>query len=318
MVLPVQISPAAFQQMLENDAGPWLPVVAEICAAHQLPAAPLRAFRDGSNLVASVGEQVVVKIFPPFHRHQWHSEHLTLAYLENRLSVPVPELLASGQRKEGWTYVVMRQLPGQILEDVWPGLSLEEKKSLLTSIGQLMAEVHRLNGRPLPALEPDWASFLQQQQAQAFARHQRLGAPDWLLSGLHDFIRQTAAGLPLRPEKVLLTGEYTPFNILVEPQAGAWRLSGMIDFGDAMLGPREYDWLGPCVFLGEGNAHLLRSFFRGYGADCSNPNGLRQGLLLLLLLHRYSNLDLQIRIPDWQNRVDSIAGLAQLIWPDGF
>jgi aminoglycoside phosphotransferase (APT) family kinase protein len=55
----------------------------------------------------------------------------------------------------------------------------------------------------------------------------------------------------------MLTGEFTPFNLLAE---GA-QLSGMIDFGDGLVGPREYDWLGPLCFFVEGQA-TRRSLLR--------------------------------------------------------
>jgi hygromycin-B 7''-O-kinase len=47
---------------------------------------------------------------------------------------------------------------------------------------------------------------------------------------------------------VILTGEYTPFNLL--HQGGG--LSALFDFGDGLVGPREYDWLGPMCFLAAG------------------------------------------------------------------
>ncbi|MBK9682361.1 MAG: phosphotransferase, partial [Betaproteobacteria bacterium] len=68
------------------------------------------------------------------------------------------------------------------------------------------------------------------------------------------------AGPRARGPEVILTGEYTPFNLLY--QGG--KLSAMFDFGDGLVGPREYDWLGPMCFLAAGDASRLDAFFDGY------------------------------------------------------
>ena len=49
--------------------------------------------------------------------------------------------------------------------------------------------------------------------------------------------------LPEFKKPVILTGEYTPMNFLVNQVDGVWHISGLIDFGDTMLGLPEYDLL---------------------------------------------------------------------------
>ncbi len=114
--------------------------------------------------------------------------------------------------------------------------------------------------------------------------------------------------MPEGPE-VILTGEYTPFNLLY--QGG--KLSAMFDFGDGLVGPREYDWLGPMCFLAAGDAARIDAFFDGYHGRPFD-RGRREALLRLLLLHRYSHLKAQIALPGWQAAPD-FATLAALIWP---
>jgi hygromycin-B 7''-O-kinase len=109
----------------------------------------------------------------------------------------------------------------------------------------------------------------------------------------------------------LLTGEYTPFNLLVERRGDSWELSGMIDFGDAMVGYREYDLLGPSVFLGEGDPGLIGALLQGYGV--ADPAALVRRLMVLQVLHRFSHPS-QLRVPGWE-RARSIEELERLIWP---
>ena len=313
--LPAAIDPTDFDERYRLDAGQWMGAIREVCESHGITFLEPAAFGDGSNLVVAVGQRVV-KIFPPFHRHQWESEHRVLARLGGRVDIPIPELVASGEREDGWTYVILSRLPGVTLERVWPDCSLAEKADLLALIGEMMAEVHSVPVGDVANLEPAWGGFLAGQVARCRARHERLGMPRWFVEGVEAFVEEAMPMLPSAFEPVILTGEYTPFNLLVEQGGGRWGFSGMIDFGDAMVGFREYDLLGPIVFLGEGEPELIRSLLRGYGYEDSQlDEGLRRRLMLLQVLHRYSNFRVQVRIDGWESRAASFEALTGLLFP---
>lgn len=317
MELPQDIDPQEFDETYRTTPQLWLAAVTETCSMHGLPTHPQRAFSDGSNLVAAVAEHFVVKLFPPFHRHQWESERRFLeAVPGNRIPITVPTLLASGIRPDGWPYVIVSLLAGTSLESVWHTFTHREKARALEAIGTVIAAVHTLSPGDLRTLSPQWAPFFAAQMAGCRARHVRLGLPEHLLRGLDAFLQDALPTLPTQFTPRILTGEYTPFNLMAQQGSDGWVLSGMIDFGDVMVGPGEYDLLGPSVFLAEGDRELVRALFRGYGlADGVLTGESRRRLLALLLLHRYSNLNFQVRIPDWQSRAGSLDELAQLIWP---
>ena len=70
------------------------------------------------------------------------------------------------------------------------------------------------------------------------------------------------------------------------------------------------------MFLAAGDRSLVKSLLEGYGYTQEQMGpGLRCRLFLLQVLHRYSNLKAQLRIPDWQAKVGSLAELEELIWP---
>ena len=114
---------------------------------------------------------------------------------------------------------------------------------------------------------------------------------------------------------VILTGEYTPMNFLVKQEAGVWHIHGLIDFGDSMLGLPEYDLLGPGAFLIQGDKILLNEFLSSYGYLPSEmTNVLSHKLTALMLLHRYSRLNVQIRIKNWEKKVNNLHDLESLVW----
>jgi hygromycin-B 7''-O-kinase len=91
---------------------------------------------------------------------------------------------------------------------------------------------------------------------------------------------------------------------------------GLIDFGDAMVGFHEYDLLGPGSFLAAGRRDHLRALLRSYGYSEQDMNpGLGRRLMRLLLLHRYSHLDVQVQTDGWRDRVGTWDELQVLLWP---
>jgi hygromycin-B 7''-O-kinase len=299
--LPVEPSVADFDA-LQQDPSRWIDVLAALgrryCSAPALPAG------SGTVLVALLGRELVLKLYPPFLRDHFEFERAMLAHLQGRLSLLTPHLIDSAEHA-GWPYLVMTQLPGTPLDRVWPTLQENQRCAVLRTIGRLAAEVHALPLGLLPALAPRWADFLQGQRQRCHARQQRTGLPAHLLAQLGTFVQ---GPVPEGPD-VILTGEYTPFNLL--HQNGT--LAAMFDFGDGLIGPCEYDWLGPLCFLAAGDARRIDALFDGYHGRPFDRSQ-REALLRLLLLHRYSNLKAQIAVPGWQAAPDFTA-LAALVWP---
>ena len=300
LTLPATIDVAAFDA-LHDEPARWRDVVASIAAGHSR--APVRQVEEGTVLVGLVGDELVVKLYPPFLRDHCEFEREALGQLQGRLGVPTPALVATGER-DGWPYTVMTQLAGEPLTEAWPALPEAKKCSVLASIGKLAAEVHALPPAGLVPLAPDWDQFLQGQRARCMQRQQRTRLPAHLLGLLEPFV----AGEVPAGHSVILTGEYTPMNLL----HGAGGIVGMFDFGDGLVGPREYDWLGPLCFLAAGHADRCDALMEGYGA--APGRAWRNPLMRLLLLHRYSNLRAQVACPGWE-QAESFEALAELIWP---
>jgi hygromycin-B 7''-O-kinase len=287
---------------LQEDPARWIGVVAALGARYT--GAPAVPAGDGTVLVALLGRELVLKLYPPFLRDHFAFEHAMLGHLQGRLSLPTPRLVDRADHA-GWPYLVMTQLPGTPLDRVWHSLARAERCAVLRTIGRLAAEVHALPLGPMPALAPRWTDFLQGQRERCHGRQQRTGLPMHLLAQLPAFLQ---GPVPAGPD-VILTGEYTPFNLLHQGRG----LSAMFDFGDGLVGPCEYDWLGPLCFLAAGDAAHIDAFFDGYHGRAFD-RGLREGLLRLLLLHRYSHLKAQIAVPGWQAAPD-FATLAARVWP---
>jgi hygromycin-B 7''-O-kinase len=293
----------------------WLPVAIDIARSHSLSCTNPHVFSMGTNLVVALNQRLILKIFPPMLRHQFESERAALSRLHGRLSVPVPQIVFEGERS-GWPYLVMTCMNGVSGKEAWVWLPEDQRESVLTEVGELIAEVQRVPVGDLSRLQPQWKQFIPRQIEGCRARHERLGLPQKYLNRLDDFLRDATVLIPLNAAPVILTGEYNPENFFVEERSGRWRLAALIDFGDVMTGWSEYDLLGPSTFAAGGMPGRVRSLLRGFGhSEAKLDSALPRRLMALLLLHRFSNLLVQIRIEGWQQKAADFYELERLLWP---
>src|SRR4051812_11821374 len=126
----------------------WEAKLRDLAAAHGLGGAAVRAVEDGSNLVALVGDDRVIKVFPPFLRPQYDSERAALRHLRGRLGTAIPELVVDAERS-GWPYLIMTRVDGLPLSSVWAGCTADERAGILRAVGALIAEVQSIAPGPL-------------------------------------------------------------------------------------------------------------------------------------------------------------------------
>lgn len=289
-------------------------IAREIIERHQLPEAPLKLFSEGTNVVFAYGAGTVIKIFPPFHLDQFKSELLVLKHLQGKLSVKTPTVDYEGEIF-GWPYIVMSQLDGTLLETLWDEMDHANKIIIIRELGALIREVHTLPTSGLEEIDCHWEHFIHIQITRCREHHQSVGLPNVLSEEIPSYLDATKDSLIKIKRPVLLTGEYTPMNFLVKQIRGVWHIDGLIDFGDSMLGLPEYDLLGPGAFLIQGNKSLLREFLTSYGYESNTLTpALSRQLMALMLLHKYSNLSLQVRVKDWKSKVQNLKDFADLVW----
>jgi hygromycin-B 7''-O-kinase len=289
-------------------------VAEEIMQRHQLPEASLELYSEGTNIVFACGASKVIKIFPPFHQASFKSDLLVLKHLEGKCSIKTPVVEVSGELA-GWPYIIMNKLEGTLLETLWEKMGHDNKVVIIRELGSLIKEIHALPTDGLEEIDCGWDKFIEIQIAHCVEQHRSKGLSQRLTQQIPSYIESIKESLPKIKKPVLLTGEYTPMNFLVKEVDGIWHIDGLIDFGDSMLGLPEYDLLGPGAFLIQGDKSLLKSFLSSYGYTPEEmTETLSHQLTALLLLHKYSNLNVQVRILDWKKRAPSLKELENLVW----
>jgi hygromycin-B 7''-O-kinase len=316
--VPSQILPtftdAADFRAFRYDPPRWLPTALDIARSHDLDVSAPHVFATGTNLVVGLGDHLILKIFPPLLRAQFVSERGSLTQLKGRLHLPIPEIVAEGER-DSWPYLVITRLAGTLGSEVWPSLPEAQKERVLRQIGETIASVQRAPLGPLAQIEPRWDDFMRAQMQACHARHTRLGLAPKFLAGLDDLLRDAAKLIPMDAPPVILIGEYIPENFLLACHGDQWSLAGLFDFGDVLAGWRDYDLLGPSAFMAAGRPGRVRSLLEGFGY-AKLDFALKRRLMALMLLHRASDLNSHICIDGWQEQAGDLVELQELIWAE--
>ncbi|MEU7904348.1 aminoglycoside 3'-phosphotransferase/choline kinase family protein [Actinoplanes sp. NPDC049118] len=260
------------------------PGVRALCASLGVTAAAAR-YPTGSLPVYAVGD-LVLKLFPPVHIDELPVEAGVLAAVHGRLPVPTPGVHASGSF-ERWGYVLMDRMPGVSLASVWPGLSPPERDALADQLGEAIAALHTVAVPEIDEWWPaDWPEFVEDQANGCAGRQRALGLDAAWVAQITPFLAEVPLG---DAAPVLVHTEILDEHLLYADG----RLTGLIDFEPAMRGAAEYDFVGPAVFLANGDGRFYGRMLRAYGIEPDRE--LRRRLMAWTLLHYYSNVGAYLR-----------------------
>ncbi len=243
----------------------WLPALRAIRDRHGLPGDDWHRFHRGRNVVVGLGEGLIVKLTPPFWRGDTGRETAAIRWVGDRLPVTVPTVVATGAVGE-WEYQVQRRLPGIPLADRWPDVDEADRVRLARRHGEIMAALHALSldGAP-PEVGFDWPRMLGEQWAACEPEMRAAGVPDGLLATLPAELAAARPLLDAPGPDVLLHGDLTGLNLLVETVDGALTITGLVDWGDAKVGPPAHDMISPGVHQYRADRAPLRAFWDAYG-----------------------------------------------------
>jgi hygromycin-B 7''-O-kinase len=271
-----------------GDATIWPRAIAVVCERHGLARGPIARAGRGSFGVFFVGDRHVAKFVPERWRPQYQAELLLMPRLHGRLPVATPELVAAGDLDD-WGYLVATRVRGRPLADVVPVSDAEAMAPLLRSVGATMAALHALPTEGLEPIAPDWPAFIERQRASSVARHDRPATPRAWIAEVSRWVDAIAPELAAPSRSVAMTADVTHEAVLVDDVNGRLEVTGLVDFGDALVGDPAYDFVSPAAFLVRGRRDLLAALLDGYGlAPDTRTPALRRRFMGYSLLHRFS------------------------------
>lgn len=199
----------------------------------------------------AIDDDVIFKTQRPHRlrpRTSLEKEVFFLNQLAGYPEISVPRVFGYGQQK-GIEYICMSRMPGVAAGTV--ELAGSKRTDLLHEVGRTLRRIHTIAQAPFreSKLFPgprDYPDFMKRAEA-GFSKALSAIAADsqrWMLKvPPEDLARAALAALPATIDLVALHSNPGPEHVFVDPET--LRFTGLIDFGDAYIGPPAFDWRWP-------------------------------------------------------------------------
>lgn len=296
---------------LRGDPQPWLAAIETICARHGLDADDAYASPGGTNVVFHVRGGPWIKLFPPLWPEDFVRERTGIAAVTGLDGLEVPDLLHEGTL-EDWPYLVLSHVHGRPIGTVWPELDKTSQVAVAQQLGALLARLHAVDRAACTAIDEDWPLLARGLRADAAVRQAGYGLePAWVaeLEAFIDTLPPTDDG-----REVFLHADVTDEHVYLEERAGRWTVTGLIDFGDAMIGDWRYEFAAPLVFLCQGRPAVQRALLTGYGlAPAELTPEFGRMLTAWAFLHRWGRISAYPAFAP-EPQPTSLAALITSIW----
>lgn len=243
-----------------------------------------------ANAVYRIDGRRYLKVFGPTAERQFQVERSVLRTLEDHNTIPAPRILAEGERTQSAPYLILTEVSGSTAEDVWEDLSRSEQLAVARELGAITAAIHRLPQQDLLAVEQQFGGRNEHIQAAQARRIAQIEATETLSARRCDemihFLKVEARENLDGPPK-LAHRELAHNHLYLSRETGAWKVSGFIDWADAMLGPPEWDVSFLWFWTFSRDREAMRDCLRTLYAD-SGPPARFARRCLAAILHTHS------------------------------
>ncbi len=274
---------------LVDDAGPWMPAALHLARAFGLDEPRPEDHRRAGAVVFVLGDRVL-KFLPRWWENEIRAERTALAAVHGRLGIATPAVVAEGEI-EGWPVLVTTRVPGRDLGGRMQDVPREDRCGFAAAAGEALARMHALPVEAFAGLEVHGPEFEGRRRGLAPDAQRRWGLPGPLVEELRAMLAASPPLLAPDARPVPVHADLHHENLMAEERDGRWRATGIIDFGDAALGPPEFDLSTPALFLGRGDPAVLDALFAGYGIPGARGDAVfRRRLLLWMFLHPFGDM----------------------------
>ena len=266
-------------RILRRDAATQRPAFEAIATRHGLAASEVSPLDKGTHFVWATRRNVI-KLFVPLWKEDANLETTLLEMVAGTV-LPAPQLEAQGELN-GWPYVVMSRVRGEHIGVAWRTLDDGGRSRLAAHLGEAMAALASLPRQRLQTRAITQDALIAERLERILVDQRKRGGDEALERELRTFLAKLPPLIPAGD--VVLHADLTDDNVLVSGD----RVTGIIDFADAFVGPWTYELAAPACFVTRGSSAHRDSMFCGRGVE-PTPE-LIATTRAWAILHRYSHV----------------------------
>ncbi len=234
--------------------------------------------------------------------------------------MPVPQLIAQGVLEDQirWPYIIIDFKPGAPIREVRHHISPHNLQRIAAELGEMVRELHRMpvaSLTSLPHTQADWQQFVRQRQSEVAKAELWEGIlPAPVVAEIPEFLAAVLGGDETVP-LALLNGDLTEDHILLAQRGGKWRISALIDFGDALVGARDYEWIALWFSGLDRDYDALAAFMAAYDLHLKLDDAFFTRAMAFTFLHEFGTDILALTLKTLGRlQIASIKELQALLW----
>lgn len=287
-----------------QDVSVWQGLVDAICARDGIGYREIEAASANTNAVFLLDRAWALKIYSPFW-DEFDFERSLLEGLSSQAAIPVPEVAGCGQMADAdgqeWCYLITRYCGERQFSELRSELTDGEARSIATQLGHTVRRLHELDVSQFAdaATERGWSEVVSQRRA-ATGELVAAGMLDTAIVGTLDSLLDDAVAADLEESRVVVHGDLGADHVLCAPSDEGWRIEALIDFGDAKVGVREYEWMPVWMGFCDRDSELARAFLSAYDSTLLEEPEFPRRAVAWTVMHDFGVDELK-RV--WQERV---------------
>lgn len=240
-----------------NDA-PWIELCRDACRDAGVPCVSVRVLTTWDrgyswNAVFQIDSGHFVKLYGPRSMGLYRVERELLRIVRSDGQVGAPRVVAAGQASDARPYLILTAMPGETAEHSWEDVPRDQQLAIAGEIGATVGALHAAgpgalaDTKRLPGSRRETAPLNIARNCEHIEA--TVGMAPASVAEFTAFIRDDGSAI-LAEETCIVHCELTNNHIYLRQDRGNWRLSGLMDFADAMVGAPEFDiaWLWTWTF----------------------------------------------------------------------
>ena len=134
------------------------------------------------------------------------------------------------------------------------------------------------------------------------------------MAQIDDYVPDIAELIDRSATPALIHADLNRDHVLGETVGGAWRPTGIIDFGDARVGDRMYELVALHLGLFDADPRLLRAFLDSYVFDDGLRRDFVRRAMAMTLLFEFNTLGEIMETLPGAVEAACLEDLAELLW----
>ena len=302
-----------------SDERLWRPVIDAICNTEGIHYRSIETPRSNTNAVFLLDRRLIVKIYSPFWS-EFDMEKKLIEVLGMNEAVPVPRIMAAGQYQDRatWSYLVTEYRSGHTLDDVRSEITRDELMSISRRVGLVVKALHETDVGAFDGLHTgeSWDDLVDRRGREVLAElfDRGLIGPR-VVEELADILCDAIINSKRNPRTVV-HGDLESDHILLDRMDGEWRVTSLIDFGDAKIGVRDYEWMPLWLGLFDRDIEAMRAFLDAYDPSLLADSEFPRRVMAWTLLHDFGTKAVadSLKKTGAAVPVETFSGLQDVLW----